>query len=344
MPSTSVSPLWRVTREALFQVDAERIHEAALVAMNARSKFGRCEPKQKMPVNVAGIEFPNPLGVAAGLDKNGVAVPALAGLGFGFVEVGTVTWHPQPGNARPRLFRLQDDQAILNRMGFNNKGARALADQLAHWRNLGRIQVPVGVNLGKSKITPNDEAALDYKRSFSATADVADYMVVNISSPNTPGLRDLQTRDEVLRILNAVGDENEKRQTPRPLFLKLAPDLNDDDARVCAEATIESGAQGLIVSNTTVSRDGLLSVVPEGGGGISGRPLKTRSTELLRALTKEFSDDLAFIGVGGVFDANDAQQKLDAGADLVQSYTGFIYQGPTFAKRVVGELRKHTPS
>jgi len=329
---------WGLAKKALFQVDAERVHEGVLSGLAAKSKVGSCTPKHELPVELMGLTFTNPLGVAAGLDKNGVAVPALAGMGFGFVEAGTVTWHPQPGNDKPRLFRLQDDEAIMNRMGFNNEGAVKLGERLAQWRKDDRIHVPVGVNLGKSKITPNEDAADDYRQSFAATADVADYMVVNISSPNTPGLRDLQTGDAVKELLTTIADANAKRATPRPLLLKLAPDLADEDAHVCAQAALDSGAQGLIVSNTTISREGLKGPVPEGSGGISGRPLFDRSTALLASLSSSFKGKLVFIGVGGIFDADDARKKREAGADLVQAYTGFIYGGPSFANDVVTGL------
>lgn len=342
----SVGWRWRIAKKALFQVDAETVHLAAMRSLHALSRVGATAPKSSdvarapnLAKTVCGIDFPNPLGLAAGLDKEGECVPALFSLGFGFVEVGTVTAQAQPGNPRPRLFRLKDDEALMNRMGFNNAGKDAMARHLDKWRRQDKVWGPLGVNIGRTKVVSNADAPQDLCASFSTLADFADYMVVNVSSPNTPGLRDLQTRDEVVRILGAVTDENQKRSAPRPIFLKLAPDLDDEAAMTAADAAIESGADGLILTNTTISRDGLKGPVPDGTGGISGRPLFDRSTALLRVVAKHVDRRVAIIGVGGVMDAEDAQQKLDAGADLVQAYSGFIYAGPGFARSVLRGLR-----
>ncbi len=220
-------------------------------------------------------------------------------------------------------------------MGFNNAGKDAMARHLDKWRREGKIWGPLGVNIGRTKVVDNADAPADLCASFRTLADFADYMVVNVSSPNTPGLRDLQTRDAVIRVLSAVGDENQKRAAPRPIFLKLAPDLDDEAAIAAADAAMDAGASGLILTNTTISRDGLRGPIPAGTGGISGRPLFARSTALLRTVAEHVNKRVAIIGVGGVMDGADAQAKLDAGADLVQAYSGFIYAGPSFARGVL---------
>ena len=336
---------WDVAKKALFSMDAERVHHHAMTWLRGVSRV--C-PVQLSPKDVArstslgrdllGLHFPNPLGLAAGFDKNAEAVPAWHALGFGFIEVGTVTGLPQPGNPRPRLFRLPDDLALMNRMGFNNDGAEAVGARLADLRAAGRVAVPLGVNLGRSKVVSNQDAPKDYQRSFLATADVADYIVVNISSPNTPGLRELQTADEVARLLEPIMALNAKRALPRPVLLKIAPDLSDEAALTTATAALDAGAAGLIATNTTISRDGLKGPIPEGSGGISGRPVFARSTELLALLRRELGSKVTLIGAGGITDAQTAQAKLDAGADLLQVYTGFIYGGPRFVRRTLRGL------
>jgi dihydroorotate dehydrogenase len=344
VPAPTIPASWRALRSLMFTLDAERAHRLAMFGLSQYARFAG--PPSSRDVarapdlarEVMGLRFPNPVGLAAGFDKDAECVPAWPALGFGFVEVGTVTWHAQPGNPKPRIFRLPDDGALLNRLGFNNHGADAMARRMERWRASSKLDVPVGVNLGKSKITPNDEAAEDYRKSFERTADLADYVVVNVSSPNTPGLRDLQAEEELAKILDALADANAKRETPRPLVLKIAPDLDDDSALSAMRVATERDFSGLIVSNTTISREGLKGPVPDGPGGISGRPLFARSTELLRLVAKENAGRLALIGVGGIFDAADAQAKLDAGADLVQVYTGFIYGGPGFVRRLLRGL------
>jgi dihydroorotate dehydrogenase len=341
---------YALARRLAFAIDAETVHRLSMRGLAAYSTVCSVDLADtdaarapSLARTVCGITFPNPLGLAAGFDKDAECLPAWQALGFGFVEVGTVTRHAQPGNDRPRLFRLPKDGALLNRLGFNNHGAAVCAERLAEWRRRGRVKVPIGVNLGKSKITPAEDAAADYAFSFDATADVADYIVVNVSSPNTPGLRDLQQTSALMGIVDPLVARNAKRSTPRPLFVKLAPDLADEDAVGIARACVEHGVAGLIVSNTTISRAGLVGPVPEGPGGISGRPVFARSTALLRLLTAEVGAKLAFIGVGGVFDGETAQQKLDAGADLVQAYTGFVYGGPGFARSTLRTLASTPP-
>lgn len=341
-----VSGLYDPLRSVAFAIDAERVHRMAMAGLRAWSRVcsvdlgtGDVARAPSLSREVFGLTFPNPLGLAAGFDKDAEAVPAWQALGFGFVEVGTVTRHPQPGNDKPRLFRLPQDRGLLNRLGFNNHGAEACAAALTSWRKKDRVKVPVGVNLGKSKVTPAEEARLDYAFSFNAVADVADYVVVNVSSPNTPGLRDLQQVDALKRIVDALVELNQHRKKRVPLLVKLAPDLALDDAVTAARFCAQNGVDGLIVSNTTISRDGLKSVVPEGPGGVSGAPLFERSTSLLRQLHDDLGDKVVFVGVGGVFDGETAKAKFAAGAKLIQSYTGFVYGGPGFARDVVKALR-----
>ncbi|HEY1099780.1 MAG TPA: quinone-dependent dihydroorotate dehydrogenase, partial [Myxococcota bacterium] len=325
--------------------DAERIHRVAMGGLRAWSRL--CDVEQRgavtrdpaLTTTAFGLTFPNPIGLAAGFDKDAEAVPAWQALGFGFVEVGTVTKHPQPGNDRPRLFRLPADKALLNRLGFNNHGAVACAAALSSWRKADRVRVPVGVNLGKSKITEAAAAADDYAFSFDAVADVADYVVVNVSSPNTPGLRDLQQVDALSAILDALQTLNDKRARRVPLLVKVAPDLADSDAVDVARHCAGRGIDGLIVSNTTIRRDGLQGPVPEGPGGISGAPVRARSTALLALLHREVGDRVVFVGVGGVDDVDSAAEKLAAGATLVQAYTGFVYGGPRFVPNIAAGLR-----
>ncbi len=344
-PETEDSLIWRGLRGALFGLDAERAHRLGMEALRAYSRICRvdlsAEDAARHPAlrrRAFGIDFPNPLGLAAGFDKDAEAVAAWQNLGFGFVEVGTVTARPQPGNPRPRLFRLPADEAILNRLGFNNLGAAAASARIASERFRGRVRVPLGVNIGKSKVVENDRAAADYIESFSAVADVADYVTVNVSSPNTPGLRDLQSEEHLARLLDALVEANAKRSAPRPLLLKLAPDLDDPGALACAETAVERGLAGLIISNTTISRVGLRGRVPEGPGGISGRPLFERSTALLRLIHERHGGRIALVGVGGIMDAANAIEKLRAGADLIQVYTGLVYGGPGFPRRVLARI------
>ncbi|GAA0335371.1 quinone-dependent dihydroorotate dehydrogenase [Actinoallomurus spadix] len=279
-------------------------------------------------VRALGLDFPGPVGLAAGFDKDAEAYEALGAFGFGFVEIGTVTARPQPGNPRPRLFRLVRDRAIVNRMGFNNHGARAAAARLRRHRN-----VIVGVNIGKTKVVPEAEAVADYVASTEALAALADYLVVNVSSPNTPGLRNLQAVEHLRPLLTAVREAADRVTDRRvPLLVKIAPDLADADVDAVADLALELGLDGVIATNTTISRDGLATdpaeVEAAGAGGLSGAPLKRRSVEVLRRLRDRAGDRLVLISVGGVETADDAWERLRAGATLVQAYTGLIYGGP----------------
>jgi dihydroorotate dehydrogenase len=315
------------------KVDPERAHRLGFRAVRAARPVLARRRTPGRPVTAMGLTFPNVLGLAAGFDKNAVGIDALGALGFGHVEVGTVTGEPQPGNEKPRLFRLTADRAVVNRMGFNNDGAEAVAARLAA---RGRRERPVlGVNIGKSKVVPEDEAVRDYEKSARLLAPHADYLVVNVSSPNTPGLRNLQAVEKLEPILRAVravaGDV--------PLLVKIAPDLTDDDVLAVADLATAIDLDGIIATNTTISRDGLASTPEQvqavGAGGLSGRPLTDRSLAVLRLLRERVGDSLTLIGVGGITTVDDARARLDAGADLLQGYTAFIYEGPGWPRRIL---------
>jgi dihydroorotate dehydrogenase len=346
-------------RSALFAAgrDPETIHEqvlgmlafashspALIRAIAIAASLGWWE-RRGLERSVFGLRFPNPVGLAAGFDKNAVAVPALAALGFGFVEVGTVTQHAQPGNPRPRLFRLPADEALINRMGFNNAGARAVAIRLAA---MPPVAVPLGVSLGKSRVTPLEDAAEDYLASLDLLYPYGDYFAVNVSSPNTPGLRQLQERDHLdalLRALQARLRELATRDglaTPKPLLVKLAPDLDEMALDEIVEAALAHKVSGLIAVNTTLGRSGLSPSVPpelrSQAGGLSGRPLHGRAVAVVRHLHHAAGRRLPIIGCGGIASPDDARRMLDAGATLLQLYTGFIYEGPLVARRLATAL------
>jgi dihydroorotate dehydrogenase len=299
-------------------------------------------PAHRLQQSLFGLEFPNPLGLAAGFDKDGVGAGLWSHFGFGFAELGTVTLHDQPGNPQPRLFRLTQDEAVLNRMGFNNQGAAQLRDRLQalDLRQTHR-PIPIGVNLGKSKITPLEEAAEDYLGSFKLLKDLGDYFVINVSSPNTPGLRSLQSIAQLEPIFTALQTEN---TGGKPILVKIAPDLADDDIRAIVDLAQQSKLAGIIATNTTIRRDGLKTQMIGGkpiadeAGGISGKPVRSRSTEVIRLIYRHTKGKLPIVGVGGIFTAEDAWEKITAGASLVQVYTGWIYEGPGMAKRVMAGL------
>ncbi len=328
--------MYRAFRRALFLVSPERIHTwifALLRTGTAPTSSRRALTKWLAPRDpvlestVFGVAFPGPLGLAAGFDKNGVGLSTWGALGFGYAEVGTVTAQAQPGNPAPRMFRLPDDRALLNRMGFNNHGAGELA------LRLGRRtpDVPIGVNIGKTKIVPVDGAVDDYRTSARLVGPLAAYLVVNVSSPNTPGLRDLQAVESLRPILVAVREE-----TDTPVLVKIAPDLSDSDVDEIADLAVELGLAGIVATNTTVSRDGLVTpgVAELGAGGISGPPVARRSAEVLRRLYGRVGDRLVLISVGGIETADDAWDRITAGASLLQGYTGFIYGGGLWAKHI----------
>ncbi|HHP7244930.1 MAG TPA: quinone-dependent dihydroorotate dehydrogenase [Elainellaceae cyanobacterium] len=290
-----------------------------------------------------GLTFANPVGLAAGFDKDGLAATMWSRLGFGFAELGTVTLHPQPGNPCPRLFRLIDDQAALNRMGFNNQGAAAMMRRLQKTWHVHSRDSPIGINLGKSKVTPLEKASEDYRESFRLLKDLGDYFVVNVSSPNTPGLRSLQAAEQLDPILAALQQEN---QAHKPLLIKIAPDLSWEAIASILELAQTHHLAGIIATNTTISRDGLKTQIisktgqsiHEEAGGISGAPLRDRSTEVIRFIYQHTQGNLPIIGVGGVFDAEHAWEKIAAGACLIQIYTGWIYEGPWMVRRILDGL------
>jgi dihydroorotate dehydrogenase len=356
-PSIGDTPVTPTPYRALFdhvltRVDAETAHRWGFRALQlARPVVDRTRVRRGPwpdPVAAMGLTFPGPLGVAAGFDKNAEGIDALAALGFSFVEVGTVTAEPQPGNPRPRLFRLPEDRAVVNRMGFNNDGAEVVARRLAARLSGRHLEVVVGVNIGKTKVVPqDDEAAVlaDYEKSTRLLAPHADYLVVNVSSPNTPGLRDLQSESRLRPLLSAVRRQADAvRGSARhlPLLVKIAPDLSDKDVLAVADLAVEIGLDGLVATNTTTSREGLRStrsmVDDAGTGGLSGAPLRARALEVLRLLRERVGPGLTIVGVGGIGDAADAQQRLDAGATLLQAYTAFIYEGALWPRNVQREL------
>ena len=338
-----MTPYRRLFDRVLVRVDAETAHRAGFAALRGLDKLDRRRRgRTGGAVRALGIDFPGPLGLAAGFDKNAEGIDALAAVGFSFVEVGTVTGEPQPGNPKPRLFRLPADRAVVNRMGFNNDGAEVVARRLAARAAGPHRDVVVGVNIGKTKVVPEtDEAAVlaDYVRSTTLLAPHADYLVVNVSSPNTPGLRDLQSVERLRPLLTGVRREADLAARRRvPLLVKIAPDLSDDDVVAVADLALELALDGIVATNTTVSRDGLASSAADvervGAGGLSGAPLRARALEVLRLLRERVGPDLTIIAVGGIGDAADAQARLDAGATLLQAYTAFIYEGAGWPRRV----------
>ena len=289
---------------------------------------------------VFGLTFPNPVGLAAGFDKDAKMYSDLFSCGFGFIEIGTVTPKSQPGNPKPRLFRLKEDHAIINRMGFNNGGVDVCYERLKN-RNRNLI---VGGNIGKNKWTENEDAVQDYLICFNTLFDVVDYFVVNVSSPNTPGLRDLQEKEPLLRLLSTLSLENKTKTVTKPILLKIAPDLTDGQLDDIIDIVKESGIDGVIATNTTISREGLKidrsSIENIGAGGLSGKPLTKRSTEVIRYLSNKSNNAFPIIGVGGIHSVEDAHEKLNAGAALIQLYTGFIYEGPSLIKKINKSLIK----
>lgn len=351
----------RLIRPVLFAQDSERIHNRTVVTLGNISRspalcsfLAAIYSPVEMPVELFGVRFPNPVGLAAGMDKQAAAVPAWEALGFGFTELGGVTWHAQPGNPPPRMFRAVPDEALINRMGFNNPGAEAMAGTLRQWRERGRWpKHPVGINLGKSKITPNEKAAEDYANSFRVLRPWADFFVVNVSSPNTPNLRQLQDRkalDEILAGLQEINAGDSRVQGPGlkaeglPVLVKVAPDLSFDAVDEILELAGKRNLAGIVATNTTITRpetnDEQMKRVYAEAGGLSGRPLRTRSTEVVRHIHKQTGGRLPVIGVGGIFSAEDAWEKITAGASLIQVYTGLVYQGPALVKHIVSGLGK----
>lgn len=291
---------------------------------------------KKLEKELFGITFKNPVGLAAGFDKNAVLFDEFENFGFGFVEIGTVTPKPQPGNPKKRIFRLVKDEAIINRMGFNNDGVKAVIERLKK-RN---SDVIIGGNIGKNKVTPNENAIEDYLICFKALFEVVDYFVVNVSSPNTPNLRALQDKEPLTKLLNSLQEENNKEQSPKPILLKIAPDLTDEQLIDIIDIVKVTKIAGVVATNTTIGRDNLLSDKKEETGGLSGKPVTKRSTEVIRFLADKSNKAFPIIGVGGIYTAADAREKLEAGADLIQLYSGFIYEGPSLVKAINKSLLK----
>ena len=333
---------WLV-RPILFSVDAEKIHHFIFKLLKFQSYVPGAPSvlkgtfdfqHRKLEKKIFGITFKNPVGLAAGFDKDAKLIDELAALGFGFIEIGTLTPLPQPGNEKPRLFRLPEDQALINRMGFNNEGVKAAIERLKNKKS----KVIVGGNIGKNKSTPNEKALDDYAACFEALFPYVDYFVLNISSPNTPGLRELQDKEPLRRLLLHIKTLSLSKPVYRPVLLKIAPDLVDTQLDDIIEILKETTLDGVVATNTTISREGLKTSQDDvnaiGNGGLSGKPLTQRSTDVIRYLRKKLGPDFPIIGVGGIMKTADALEKLNAGADLIQIYTGFIYEGPSFAKRI----------
>ncbi len=323
-------------RPLLFRFDAEMIHEHVNSMLDNKPvqaffRFLSVE-KYNKPKTVMGLQFPNPLGLAAGFDKNGEHILGLSSLGFGFIEIGTVTPRPQDGNARPRLFRLPEDQAIINRMGFNNKGVEYTLERLRGFAG----KTIIGGNIGKNKTTENKRAVADYLICFKTLFEYVDYFTVNVSSPNTPNLRALQDKEALHTILSSLQHVNQGSRRPKPILLKIAPDMSGSALDEILEVTKENAIDGIIATNTTVRREGLIGKDREQSGGLSGKPLFEPSTEFVRYIKKH--SDLVVVGVGGIFSAQDAREKIKAGADLLQIYTGLIYQGPFLIHRILKAL------
>lgn len=335
-----------LVRPLLYRLPPETAHELALHSLSrlpvsvVKKLAGRYEAGHELGVKRFGLSFRNPVGLAAGFDKNGIALQALAALGFGFIEAGTVTFHAQPGNPRPRLFRLPKDRALINRAGFNNNGAEAFVKRVERQRPNSVL----GVSIGKSKITPLEQANEDYLSSFELVYGVADYVAVNVSSPNTPQLRDLQQAEQLssllteLQALNRVLQEVHRRPQPMPLLVKLSPDLSREQLEDVVDVLVRLQVDGIIATNTTIARDHLVTdqkqVAACGAGGLSGGPLQERSTRMVADLFRLTHGKIPIVGVGGIFTAEDAWEKIAAGASLVQLYTGFIYRGPGIVREI----------
>ena len=327
-----------IIRPLLFLFDPEKVHHFTFGTIRCLHKIGFSSAFKKLfavydvrlETEVFGIKFKNPVGLAAGFDKDAKLFSELSNLGFGFIEIGTLTPKPQDGNPKKRLFRLKKDNAIINRMGFNNGGVEEAVKRLRKNNN----QIVIGGNIGKNKITPNENAVDDYLFCFRALFDYVDYFVVNVSSPNTPNLRELQDKEPLTKLLSALKVENSQKKLPKPILLKIAPDLTNDQLLDIIDIVKITEIDGIIATNTTISRDGLQSENQKETGGLSGKPLTNRSTEVIRFLSEKSNKAFPIIGVGGIHSSEDALEKLEAGASLIQLYTGFIYEGPSLIKKI----------
>lgn len=347
--------MYRLLRPLFFLLSPETAHHVAMTFFRVlcsvpfirnliRSTFTVRHPS--LVKNVLGLTFPNPVGLGAGFDKNALYLRELEALGFGFVEIGTVTPKPQAGNDKPRLFRLPPDKALINRMGFNNEGVDVIAKRLKEWNERERDKdsaMIIGGNIGKNKVTPNEDAWKDYEICFTALHPYVDFFVVNVSSPNTPGLRELQEKDALHRILTHLQALNRNYTVQKPILLKIAPDLTPTQIDDVIDLAREIRLDGLVATNTTISREGLQTPKSEveamGAGGLSGKPVQQRSTEIVQYIHQKTGDALPLIGSGGIFTATDAEEKLSAGASLVEVWTGFIYEGPFIVKKINDGLK-----
>lgn len=339
----------QIIRPVFFNFDPEKIHYFTFTLLKKMSGIGLGSlmgktykvEDPKLERELFGIKFPNPVGLAAGFDKDAKLVNELSNLGFGFIEIGTVTPKAQEGNEKPRLFRLKEDKAIINRMGFNNSGVDAAVIRLKKLRQKNK-QVLIGGNIGKNKITPNDRAVDDYIICFNALFDYVDYFVVNVSSPNTPNLRELQEKKPLTDLLQTLQQQNNSRAKRKPILLKIAPDLTNEQLLDIIDIVTQTKIDGIIATNTTVSRENLSSSNKAEMGGLSGKPLTSRSTEVIRFLSEKSGKAFPIIGVGGIHSEQDALEKFEAGASLIQLYTGFIYEGPGLIKRINKALLKNS--
>lgn len=333
--------MYKLIRPFIFSLDPETAHNLAIKGLKVRGKIGCIDSAQRLPVKVMGLDFTNPVGLAAGLDKNGEAIDGLASQGFGFIEVGTVTPRPQPGNPKPRLFRLVEAEAIINRMGFNNEGV----DQLITNVKAKKYKGIVGINIGKNFDTPVEEAEKDYLICLEKVYPYADYITVNLSSPNTPGLRTLQFGDSLKKLLEQLKNRQQTLQQQHsryvPLAIKIAPDMTEEETVLVASSLVEAGMDGVIATNTTIARDGVQHLTyGNEAGGLSGAPLLETSTETVRLLAEALQGKLPIIAAGGITKGEHAVEKLQAGASLVQIYTGFIYRGNELVYEAVNAIKK----
>jgi dihydroorotate dehydrogenase len=347
--------MYFLVKPILFKFDPEKVHHFVTAGLKGFNRFpgGAALSRtlwhikdSRLEKEVFGLKFENPVGLAAGFDKNAEFIGEMANLGFGFIEVGTVTPLPQPGNPIPRMFRLPGDGGLINRMGFNNEGVDAAAERIAAFRKNAKDYqkgIIIGGNIGKNKVTPNEEAVSDYIKCFDRLFDVVDYFVVNVSSPNTPGLRALQEKEPLMELLSTLQKRNLKNGIRRPILLKIAPDLTNEQLDDIVEIVQTTGIAGIIATNTTINREGLVSKdeLKKEMGGLSGRPLTKRSTEVISYLHKKSKGTFPIIGVGGIHSPEDAVEKIKAGASLVQLYTGFIYEGPGLIRRINRKLLDH---
>ncbi|HWY12675.1 MAG TPA: quinone-dependent dihydroorotate dehydrogenase [Bacteroidia bacterium] len=345
--------MYKIVKSFLFLMEPEKAHYFTFSLIRFLHKIPGfpslfrsiyCCKHPKLEKTLFGLHFKNPIGLAAGMDKDSKLFNEFGDLGFGFVEIGTVTPKAQPGNDKPRSFRLPKNDALINRMGFNNEGVKASAERLKHRKDKTLI---IGGNIGKNKTTPNEEAIKDYEINFLELFDVVDYFVVNVSSPNTPNLRDLQEKEPLTKLLNRLQELNNAKPKPKPILLKIAPDLTDTQLDHIIDIVKTTKLNGVVATNTTVSRDGLDYTKEEiekfGAGGLSGKPLTERSTEVIKYLKQRSNNAFPVIGVGGIHSAEDAIEKINAGADLIQLYTGFIYEGPGLIKRICKSIIKKQP-